>query len=63
MKIIIYVLMLSAVITQTVFVILKALKLISWDWVWVLSPAIASVIIILLVIAFLWFIIPEDSEY
>lgn len=55
--------MLSAVITQTVFVILKALKLISWDWVWVLSPAIASVIIILLVIAFLWFIIPEDSEY
>lgn len=36
------------------FVVLKLCKIITWSWLWVLSPLWVPVAIYLIVVAFLW---------
>lgn len=40
-----------------VFIVLKLCKIITWSWVWVLSPFWISIIIYILVILFVGFLV------
>lgn len=38
-----------------VFIVLKLLKVINWSWIWVLSPAWISMVLVIAIIAVVYF--------
>lgn len=48
-------------ILQIVFIILKLCKVISWSWWWVLSPTLAGVVFVLIILAV--FIYPHLKKW
>jgi hypothetical protein len=44
------------------FIVLKLLNIIDWSWFWVLSPIILPTFIVIIVTAFIYFILKKISR-